>query len=192
MIVTRIAASLSFAVMMSAGIAHAEGNVGSLTPQTVTRVAKVAGSVIQATVRSVDKVATPGPVGLESITAVCITSGSNPNGCGQAANLAQANCRDAGQDPGKSSPACQNSVARAQHVALCDADEVGLAGCLSKYASALVRHPNAAEKAYQFAVSRDNKNLPDVTVLVTSKQSEDDAAQMALSSMASTRTASSN
>lgn len=54
----RTAASLSLILMMSTWVAHADGSTETLTPQTVTRFAKVAGSVIQATMRSVDK-ATP-------------------------------------------------------------------------------------------------------------------------------------
>jgi hypothetical protein len=191
----RTAASMLLIAMMSTGVAYADGSAETLTPQTVTRVAKVAGSVIQATVRSVDKATTSGPAGLEDVTAVCITSGSDVGQCGASANLAQADCKGSSQraDTGKTSSACRsNNVARAQHVALCDADDIGLSGCLSKYAASLVRHPGIAEKAYQFSVRRDDKNLPDVTVLVTAKQTEEDAAQMALNSMSSTTTASSN
>ncbi|RUL64519.1 hypothetical protein EKH79_10850 [Dyella dinghuensis] len=160
-----------------------------MTPQTVTRVAKVAGSVIQATVRSVDRATPAGPAGQDDIAAVCITSGSDVGQCGVSATLAQAGCGAAG----KPLSSCHDDkVARAQHVALCNAEDVGLSGCLSKYATALVRHPDMAEKAYQFSVRRDDKNLPDVTVLVSAKQTEQDAAQMALDSMTSARTASSN
>jgi hypothetical protein len=197
MIVTRIAASLMLVVLvsMSTCVAHAGESTAAVPPQTVTRIAKIAGSVIQATVRSVDKVTPPGPTGLEEVTAVCITSGSDASQCGQSATLAQAGCgaSDKKADPGKSSPACDgNKTARTQHVALCDAEDVGLSGCLSKYATSLVRHPGIAEKAYQFSVRRDDRNLPDITVLVTAKQTEEDAAQMALDSMTSTRTASSH
>jgi hypothetical protein len=191
----RTAASMSFIVMMSTCVVHAGESAQTLTPQNVTRVAKVAGSIIQATVRSVDKVTTSGPADLEDVTAVCITSDSNVGQCGASANLAQADCNASGQhaNTGKPSSACQgNNVARAQHVALCDADDIGLSGCLSKYAASLVRHPGIAEKAYQFSVRRDDKSLPDITVLVTAKQTEEDAAQMALNSMSSTRTASSH
>lgn len=185
----RIAASLSLIVMMSTCVAHADGSVQNVTPQTVTRIAKVAGSVIQATVRSVDRAAPAGPTGMADIAAVCITSGSDAGQCGGSATLAQASCSVAG----KPSSACRgDKLARTQHVALCNAEDVGLSGCLSKYAAAVVRHPDAAEKAYQFSVRRDDKNLPDVTVLVTAKQTEQDAAQMALDSMTSAKTASSN
>lgn len=195
MTVIRAAASLSLIVILSTCVAHAGESAVAASPQNVTRIAKIAGSVIQATVRSVDKATPPGPTGLEDITAVCITSGSSADSCGQAATLAQAGCDTSHKqaEGGKSSSACEgNRVARAQHVALCDAEDIGLSGCLSKYATALVRHPGIAEKAYQFSLRRDDKNLPDITVLVTAKQTEQDAVQMALDSMTSTRTASSN
>jgi hypothetical protein len=169
----RIAASLSLIVMMSTCVAHADGSGENVTPQTVTRVAKVAGSIIEATVRSVGTTTPAGPIGREDVTAVCITSGPNVGQCGAIATLAQTD-------------------SRAQHVALCNAEDVGLSGCLSRYAASLVRHPDAAETAYQFSVRRDDKNLSDVTVLVTAKQTEQDAAQMALDSMTSATTASSN
>jgi hypothetical protein len=185
-----IAAALLLIVMMSTRVAHADGSAANVSPQTVTRVAKVAGSVIQATVRSVDRATPAGPAGVGDVAAVCITSGSDVGQCGVSATLAQAACSVAG----KPLSACHggDKVARTQHVALCNAEDVGLSGCLSKYAAALVRHPDAAEKAYQFSVRRDDKNLPDVTVLVTAKQTEQDAAQMALDSMTSATTASSN
>jgi hypothetical protein len=185
----RIAVSLSLIVMASTCVAYADGSAETLTPQTVTRIAKVAGSVIQATVRSVDKATTAGPTGLEDIAAVCITSGTDVGQCGASATLAQAGCGTAG----KPSPACEgDKVAHKQHVALCNAEDLGLSGCLSKYAASLVRHPDAAEQAYQFSVRRDDKNLPDITVLVTAKQTEQDATRMALDSMTSATTASSN
>jgi hypothetical protein len=183
-----IAASLSLIVIMSTCVAH-DGSVESVTPQTVTRIAKVAGSVIQATVRPVGTAIPNGPIGREDVAAVCITSRPDVGQCGLPATLVQAGCGAAG----KPSSACQrDKVARTQHVALCDAEDVGLSGCLSKYAASLVRHPDFAEKTYQFSVRRDDKNLPDITVLVTAKQTEQDAAQMALDSMTSATTASNN
>jgi hypothetical protein len=184
----RIATSLSLIVVMSTCVAYADGTAENVTPQTVTRIAKVAGSIIQATVRSVDRATTGGPAGLGDIAAVCITSGSDDVGqCGVSATLARAGCTAAG----RLLSACHGGD-RVAHVALCNAEDVGLSGCLSKYAVAVVRHPDVAEKAYQFSVRRDDKNLPDITVLVTAKQTEQDAAQMALDSMASATTASRN
>lgn len=195
-------ASVTVVAMLLTFTAHAAEPSAVTTPQSVTRIAKIAGSVIQTTVRSVASVAPIVPSNLADITAVCITSGSSEGECGVAADvadLAKADCRGHGGQPGasdRSTAGCPHStdpqLARQQHVALCNADDVGLAGCLSKYAASLVKHPGVAEKVYQFSVRRDSKDLPDVTVLATAKQTEADAAAMAVNSMASATTASRN
>lgn len=65
----------------------------------------------------------------------------------------------------------------APHVAVCDVDDVGLAGCLEKYAASLVKHAAVAKRVYQFTGHNEDARI--ITVLATARQTEHDAEQMA-------------
>jgi hypothetical protein len=56
----------------------------------------------------------------------------------------------------------------APHVAACDVDDAGLAGCLQKDARALAEHPDAATRVYPFSGNDDHSRT--MTVLATAKQ----------------------
>lgn len=130
---------------------HAQGQ--SSAAQTVSQ---VAGSIIQSTSKASVQLPPPSahapaiaPRDAEDIKAVCLTSGTNMQGCDT----------------------------HAPHVAVCDVDDVGLAGCLQKYAASLVKHAAVAKHVYQFS---DHDNDPHaITVLVNARQTEQDAQRMA-------------
>lgn len=175
-----------------------------------TQVSRIAGSLLQsspqpaAPINRIAGTASPSvqaiagePGDPESITAVCITSGANSARCGATtlpATTTASGCQESGQyqnDTGsidEPSSWCHGhaepSYAHAPHVAVCDVDDVGLGGCLEKYASSLVKHADRARYVYQFNASEHEQ--PAITVLVTAKQTERDAQQMALDSASNT------
>lgn len=125
---------------------------------TAPTVSHIAGSIIQSTGKPSVQVSPPSvhapanaPADVEDIKSVCITSGANMEGCGAQVHEA--------------------------HVAVCDVDDVGLAGCLEKYAPSLVKHAAFAKHVYQFT-GRDSDTRT-ITVLANAAQTEQDAQRMA-------------
>lgn len=147
----RVAALIVWTAILFTSATHAQSQ--SSTAQTVSQ---IAGSIIQSTGKPSTPAAPPSvhvpanaPRNAEDIKAVCLTSGANTAGCDT----------------------------HAPYVAVCDVDDVGLAGCLQKYAASLVKHAAVAKHVYQFA---DHDNDPRaITVLVNARQTEQDAQRMA-------------
>jgi hypothetical protein len=198
--------------------AHAADAEQTLTQSSVQAVSRISGSLIHSTMQpavqpnQVSEAASPSvraaanePGDPENITAVCLTSGSNVGRCGAmpiSATAASTGCQDTGrynnEEGAMDEPASwchghtEPTYTHAPHVAICDVEDVGLAGCLEKYASSLVKHPNAAKLAYQVNIDSDDTDHRSVTVLVTAKQTASDAEKMALSSIANALIASTN
>lgn len=205
-------------IAMTTFAARASDSNQTLTQSPVLTVSRISGSVVHTTmqpvmqfnsipqtVSTVVRTAASEPGDPEDITAVCLTSGSNPGRCGATAvptSAAGTGCQEGSRYNDEESAIDEPSswchgraepvYTHAPHVAICDVDDVGLAGCLEKYASSLVKHPDAAKHAYQVEVGNRDDAHRAITVLVTAKQTEHDAEKMALSGVASTPVASIN
>lgn len=199
---SRVVVRLAWIAILFTSAIHARGAAPDQSSPAQT-VSQIAGSIIhsttkpsppvvhapQATSSSVDALANE-PGDAEDIKAVCITSGPNMEGCGATVvhdsgntnNCGDTDRHDAEAD-GMDQPSswchghAEPARTHAPHVAVCDVDDVGLAGCLEKYASSLVKHAAVAKRVYQFTGHDENTRI--VTVLATAKQTERDAEQMA-------------
>lgn len=196
----RVIVHVAWIAVLFTSATHAGGAAPDQASPAQT-VSQIAGSIIQSTARpSIPVVHAPAatsasvnalanePGDAEDIKAVCITSGPNMEGCGATLVHDSGNhCGDADRhDPepnGMDQPSswCHGHAeperTHAPHVAVCDVDDVGLAGCLEKYATSLVKHAAVAKRVYQF--NGHDKDARIITVLATARQTEHDAEQMA-------------
>lgn len=134
--------------------------------------------------------------GAQGITAVCLATQDNAKQCQasmDAVSADRAGCNDnASYDAGQAamsepSGLCHGkyepTFTHAEHVAFCDVEDTGLSRCLSRYANALVKQPNAATRTLSFIVRDAGGVLNKVTVLATAAQTDKEIASAALEGM---------
>ncbi|RDS83495.1 hypothetical protein DWU98_03890 [Dyella monticola] len=162
----------------------------------------ISGSIYPSLIRPAP-VSVPKPTGLhpftaisnaQGITAVCLTSQDNASQCEATMDSASAQrsaCHgNASYDSEAASMDEPNSLchgqyeprfAHATHMGFCDVEDTGMAGCLSHYASMLVKQPALPASRVLSLVIRDGRGmLSTVIVLATAIQTDDDVAAMAL------------
>lgn len=140
----------AFPAWSVAQTAQDASHIGGSIYPTVIRPAPLAPAKPPAAVRP--------PAAAQGITAVCLGSRSNATSC-------QAGLPD-GLPPSQ--------------VAFCDVQEVGLARCLSRYASGLVKLPEAAARTLVFTVRDAQGASSTVVVLAAATQSDAAIAAAAL------------
>jgi hypothetical protein len=213
-----LASCIVCVTVMTTFSARAADSQQALTQSSVQAVSRISGSVVHTTMQPVTqsnsipqtasavvRAAASEPGDPQNITAVCLTSGSNSDRCGATVvptSAAGTGCQEGGRYNGEEGAIdepmswCHGRAepvyTHAPHVAICDVDDVGLSGCLEKYASSLVKRPDAAKHAYQVDVGDHDDAHRAITVLVTAKQTDHDAEKMALNSIASAPRASTN
>ena len=132
--------------------------------QTTQDASRIGGSIYPTVIRPAPLAPAKPPAGArplstaQGITAVCLGSHGNATQC-------QAGLPDA-------LPPSQ--------IAFCDVQDVGLAGCLSRYATGLVKLPEAAARTLAFTVRDAQGTSGTVIVLATATQSEEAIATAAL------------
>ena len=169
----------------------------TVTPQDVAR---IAGSVQQTTATTQVAAAVPSvsiahvaAESVDDVTAVCLTTQSNLSACSAGVAITEPTNSGCGgsasydADTGtisEPSAYCHGRtepvVTHPAHVAVCDVEDVGFSGCLSKYADALVKHAPRARQTFFVMVQTRDGQMVDKTVLMPRGKSGDEAAQFAL------------
>lgn len=126
------------------------------------------------------------PLGEAEITAVCLASSANAQLCGasqDAAASSRSGCdtessyddaEGAMTQPlmmchGKYEPLYSHPA----HMAFCDVDDVGVSGCLSRYANALVPRPASAKQVVHVTIRNSQGAVDVLTVLATVSETTD-------------------
>lgn len=169
--------------------------------QATPAISRISGSIYPALIRPAPLVP-PKPTamrplvvapGAQGITAVCLTSQDNAAQCQASMDAAakqHAGCNDnAAYDAGQTtidepSMFCHGryepTFTQSPHVAFCDVEDLGLAHCLSRYATALVKQPAAATRTLSLVVRDAHGVSSTVIVLATAAQNDEDIAKAAL------------